>query len=95
MEGYKMQTPTVTNMISPAGNSVANQFIIYTDEGCYFQSYRTVIAYRGNDGTIKLDRDSWDYSVTTGKYRNMFLDMNKSETLKAIKAGEIQLVNLN
>jgi len=90
-----MQTPTVTNMISPAGNSVANQFIIYTDEGCYFQSYRTVIAYRGNDGTIKLDRDSWDYSVTTGKYRNMFLDMNKSETLKAIKAGEIQLVNLN
>lgn len=90
-----MQAPTVTNMLSPAGNRVANQFIIYTDDGCYFQSYKTVIAYRGNDGTIKLDRDSWDFSVTTGKYRNMFLDMNKAETEKAIKAGQIILTNLN
>ena len=90
-----MQAPTVTNMLSPAGNRVANQFIIYTDDGCYFQSYKTVIAYRGNDGTIKLDRDSWDFSVTTGKYRNMFLDMNKAETEKAIKAGQIIMTNLN
>ncbi len=90
-----MQTPTVTNMTSPSGNKVKNQFIIYTDDGCYFQSYKTVIAFRGDDGAIKLDRDSWDYSTTTGKYRNMFLDMNKAETLKAIKAGEIQLINLN
>lgn len=90
-----MQTPTVTNMTSPSGNKVKNQFIIYTDDGCYFQSYKTVIAFRGDDGAIKLDRDSWDYSTTTSKYRNMFLDMNKAETLKAIKAGEIQLEDLN
>jgi len=55
-----MQAPTVTNMTSPSGNKVKNQFIIYTDDGCYFQSYNTVIAFRGDDGAIKLDCDSWD-----------------------------------
>ena len=42
-----------------------------------------------------FDKDSWDYSVTTGKYRNQFLGENKAETLKKIKSGEYKLAKLN
>lgn len=87
--------PTVTNMLSPSGNKVIDQFVIHVEDGWYFQSYTTVIAFKGIDGTIKLDRDSWDFSKTTGKYRNQFLNMNKAETEKLIKSGTITLANLN
>ena len=30
----------VANMTSNKGNKIANQFVIDTDEGIYFQSYR-------------------------------------------------------
>ncbi len=90
-----MQTPTITNMTSSRGNKVPNQFIIWTDEGCYFQSYQTVIAFRDNEGNVTLDENRWDYSVTTGKYRNKFLGLNKRETEQDIKYGHIKLTNLN
>ena len=39
---------TVTQMTSDrSGKLVANQFVIATDDGLYFQSYRTVIAFTG------------------------------------------------
>ena len=56
-----------------SGKPVANQFIIYTDEGNYFQSYDSVIAFKGDDNKITLDEYYWDYSRTTGVYRNQFL----------------------
>jgi len=90
-----MQTVTVQNMRSSSGREVPNQFTIWTDEGIYFQSYKTVIAFKSNDGQITLDRASWDYSTTTGKYRNRFLDMDKKQTEKLIKSGQIALANLN
>lgn len=90
-----MQAPTVMNMKSSSGNKVKNQFIIWTDEGQYFQSYQTIIAFRDNEGNVTLDRNRWDYSVTTGKYRNQFLNMNKDQTQKAINSGEIVLKDLN
>lgn len=71
-----------------------NQFIIYTKEGEYFQSYNSIIAFRGMKN-IQLDEKYWDYSRTTGKYRNSFLNENKQETIKRINSGEYQLVNLN
>ena len=85
----------VRQMTGRTGRPVANQFLITTPEGVYFQSYKTVIAFREDSGKTWLDRDHWDYSVTTGKYRNHFLGMNKAETQKAIEAGDIGLVNLN
>lgn len=86
----------VQQMSSPrSGNPVANQFTIQTEEGEYFQSYRTIIAFRANDGTITLDEGSWDYSRTTGKYRNEFLGENTAETRKRIKSGEYKLADLN
>ena len=90
-----MNTPRIQNMLGRTGREVANQFEIYTDDGKYFQSYKTIIAFRPYDGKIKLDRDAWDYSVTTGKYRNQFLRETKKQTEAKIKSGEYELVNLN
>ena len=97
----------VKNMLSTNARTVPNQFII-TDEGRgalgnftkreVFQSYATVIAVRTfwpDETRIELDRDAWDYSVTTGKYRNIFLGEKKPETERKIKSGEYILTDLN
>ena len=85
----------VENMTSTKGNKIANQFKIFTNEGVYFQSYSTVIAFRPLFGKIQLDENAWDYSRTTAKYRNIFLRETKAETLRKIKSGEYLLVDLN
>jgi len=85
----------VENMESSSGNAITNQFIIYGDDGTYFQSYNTIIAFWPFGGKVQLDADRWDYSVTTGKYRNIFLGEDKRATEKKIKSGEYTLVNLN
>lgn len=90
----KILNVRVENMQSPRGNKVANQFIIRTDDAIYFQSYRSIIAVR-TQGKVYLDRYSWGYSVTTGKYRNIFLGETKKETERKIKSGEYILTNLN
>ncbi|MCK9561034.1 MAG: hypothetical protein M0R44_11385 [Candidatus Marinimicrobia bacterium] len=84
----------VRNMRSSRGNAIPNQFIIETDDGVYFQSYNSIIAFKRN-GRVFLDDNYWDYSTTTGKYRNIFLNETKKETEKKIKMGVYQLVNLN
>ena len=92
---------TVDNMESPrTGHPVANQFEIRTEEGTYFQSYRSIIAFRPYNhikygATIILDETYWDYSRTTGKYRNEFLGEGIAETRRKIKTGEYKLSNLN
>ena len=63
----------VYNMTSSKGNKIANQFEIYDKKGRYFQSYNSIIAFINNKGQVYLDEYYWDYSVTTGKYRNIFL----------------------
>lgn len=77
--------------------SVMNQFIINTPEGTYFQSYNSIIAFRPSNwaNKIQLDKRYWDYSVTTGKYRNQFLGEGKQETERKIRAGIYELVDLN
>jgi len=88
-------TARIENMQSPNGNKVPNQFRIFTDDGCYFQSYNTVIAYKPFSGPTQLDADAWDYSVTTGKYRNLFLREKETETEAKIASGEYVLTDLN
>ena len=78
-----------------SGRPVANQFIIYTSEGRYFQSYDSVIAFKDNKGNVTLDDYTWDYSRTTGKYRNEFLGEDIVETRSKIESGEYKLENLN
>ena len=78
-----------------SGNPVANQFIIYTAEGNYFQSYDSVIAFRDKNRKIILDSYCWDYSRTTGKYRNQFLGEGIVDTRAKIDSGEYELADLN
>lgn len=97
----------VRNMTNDKGRAVPNQFII-EDEGRgalgnfekreIFQSYGSVIAIRTvweNKARIELDEKYWDFSNTTGKYRNQFLGESLTETRKKIKSGEYILCNLN
>lgn len=83
-------------MTSPrSGDPVANQFEITIGGLTFFQSYSTVIAVRDPQGHVTLDTNSWDYSVTTGKYRNQFLNEHKKETQAKIDSGEYSLADLN
>ena len=84
----------VRNMKSNSGRSVANQFEIETDDATYLQSYDSIIAKR-MIGVVYLDEYYWDYSTTTGRYRNMFLGETKKETQAKIDSGEYILTNLN
>ena len=87
------------NMTSTNGNKVANQFIITDDKtNEYFQSYRSMIVkkdYEGETVQVFLDQKYWNYSNTTGKYRNIFLNETIKDTRKKIKSGEYKLVDLN
>tara|TARA_R100000963_G_C4624825_1_gene91325 strand:- start:709 stop:978 length:270 start_codon:yes stop_codon:yes gene_type:complete len=86
----------VSNFTSNSGNKVANQFRISEKDKETFQSYRTIIAVKNyKTGKITLDENDWDYSRTTGKYRNQFLNETKAETQKKIESGEYKLKNLN
>ena len=87
-------TDKVQNMTSNSGNKIANQFIIYTDNGSIFQSYNSTIVKR-DSGKTYLDVNKWDYSTTTGKYRNIFLNEKKKDTENKIKMGEYILTDLN
>jgi len=85
----------VENMTSARGNKVANQFLVTDDKGNeYFQSYRSMIAKK-SQGKIYLDEYYWDYSTTTGKYRNDFLGEGIADTRKKIETGEYILMDLN
>ena len=74
--------PRVENCesVSNYGSKIANQFIINGEDYTLFQSYSSPIAMRKN-GKVYLFKD-WDYSTTTGKYRNQFLNETKEETKK-------------
>ena len=97
----------VENMTGRTGWAVANQFIIETEgRGALgnflkkevFQSYGSVIAIRTfwpDETRIELDKGKWDYSITTGKYRNQFLGETKKETQAKINSGEYILADLN
>ena len=86
----------VRNMLSGRGSEVPNQFVITTEDGRYFQSYYSVIAFREfNTGAVFLDEKEWDCSATTAKYRNKFLDESTKDTERKIKSGVYKLVNLN
>lgn len=91
----------VYNMTSPkTGNPVANQFIISekTDKSnrLIFQSYKSkIIDIDFFNSTITFGED-WNYSRTTAKYRNEFLNeyFPQLADTKKLKALE-QVVRAN
>lgn len=84
----------VENLTSSNGNKIANQFRVYDNGKCYFQSYNSIIVMVEN-GKTYLDERFWNYSKTTGKYRNLFLNEKKKETQAKIDQGIYTLANLN
>lgn len=88
--------PKVENMVSSSGGKVANQFMISTDDGKFFKSYDSNIAFIGKDGSVILDEKYWNYSNTTTKYLSQFLGGEKKASIrKNIDAGIYKLENLN
>jgi hypothetical protein len=88
----------VTQMTGRTGNPVPNQFIIIDGGDLYFQSYDTVIVkctVEDDQRVTYLDREAWDYSVTTSKYRNQFLGCDTAEVKRRIKQGSYILADLN
>lgn len=66
----------VSNMLSPKGNRVHNQFIIELKGFTVFQSYATLIAvYDWKTATLYQDEEN--YSRTTNKYLKMFKEVYK------------------
>jgi hypothetical protein len=88
----------VRNMTTDGGNTAPNQFIVIDGGITYFQSYDSIIIKQINSmegSQIYLDAYYWDYSRTTGKYRNYFLSEGISDTRKKIETGEYLLADLN
>jgi hypothetical protein len=82
----------VENFVNDNGNKVPNQFKVTTPNGTYFQSYDSIIIFEDKNGKITLGRD-WDYSQTTGKYRNQYLGEGIAETRKKIEDGTYTVDN--
>jgi hypothetical protein len=88
---------TVTNMESPrTGRPVANQFIIEGEGRVIFQSYESKIAEINYNAHEIYIGQNWNYSMTTGKYRNQFFTeyfdaLNNRQAIK--KAKEIADIN--
>ena len=70
------------------GRQVPNQFLIeYTENGNeyqIFQSYSSMIIKWENGGIVEVGKN-WDYSKTTGKYRNFLTNTTKKEFEKMLK----------
>ena len=71
-----------------------NQYIIEHNGVTYFQSYDVIVAKKSK-GKIILDKDYYEYSRTTIKYRNMFLGLLSVSVKEAIRDGKITLGKLN
>ena len=71
-----------------------NQYIIEHNGVTYFQSYDVIVAKKSK-GKIILDKDYYEYSRTTIKYRNRFLGLLSASVKEAIRDGKITLGKLN
>ena len=72
---------------------VKNQFVLKDDKGNeYLQSYNSIIVKRDKFNNITLGQN-WDYSNTTGKYRNLYLGESKKETEAKIASGKYKIDN--
>ena len=90
----------VENITSSNGNKIANQFIIIDEDNghTYFQSYNSIIVKKYVGQTQQhtfLDQKYWNYSNTTGKYRNIFLNETIKDTRAKIKNCTYILTDLN
>ena len=78
-----------------------NQFLIHTPEGLYFQSYDSLIAFKGFENMnaeeyTYLDINKWNFYKATKKHRNIFLGEKRTANIeRKIKEGKYRLIDLN
>ena len=76
--------------ISSANNQT---FVTMPNGDRYFKSYNSWVArWIAEVDIVELDSHTWDYSRTTGKYRNQILGENTAETRKGIKEAEMEAI---
>ncbi len=88
----------IRHMNGRTGRAIQNQVLIYDTDSTVFQSYGIAIAKRQFENgkmIVLLDKENWDYSQTTGRYRNIFLGETRKETERKIQTGEYKLIDLN
>ena len=84
----------VEQMINDKGNGAMNQFVLYVGNTIAFQSYDSLIAVVDRDEKLVVLYPAWDYSVTTGKHRNIFFrDYANIPDLSTKKGIEQALTN--
>lgn len=86
----------VKQMKSSSGNAIANQYVLYSHNAKYFQSYNTLVAKKVDSphGTVTvLQEGYWDmYSTTTNKYLNNFLGTSGiAEIRENVKNGKYEV----
>ena len=82
----------ISNIKNRNGNKAVNQFQIDFKDFTAFQSYETLILIKNNEtNEVILDSGYRNYSTTTSKYRNIFLNETSKETEKKIKQGIYKL----
>ena len=93
---------TVENMRGRTGLPIPTQLVLtHKETGTkWFNSYGVTVAKLTPDartfgGRVQLDHKYWNYSTTTNKYRNQFLDMTTAEIEARIKDGTFTLSDLN
>lgn len=80
----------VVNLVSSNGNKIENQFMIFFENGTVFQSYESIIVIEKDYNTYLTSK--YNHSVTTSKYRNLFLNTDSKEVAEKIKNGRYILL---
>ena len=90
---YEMNVLRVIPMDGRSNKPVLNQYIIQNGVDMVFQSYNSTVAeYDGYSGKLTINNEIANYSITTKKYLNQFLDRfsqlngHREEIKKAIKS---------
>jgi hypothetical protein len=76
-------------MTTRSGYPQKDHRIITTPQGRFLESYNSIVAFIGNDGSVKVG-PAYNYSKTTSYYVGKFLGSNIPTIRKEIAAGKIR-----
>jgi hypothetical protein len=76
-------------MTTRSGYPQKDHRIITTPQGRFLESYNSIVAFIGNDGSVKVG-PNYHYSKTTSYYVGKFLGSNIPTIRKGIAAGKIR-----
>ena len=93
---FELTKMRISHLFTRRGrNPAVNQVVVHVPAGDAFFSYGTFIAFsparRDLNNPVVLGPD-WNYSNTTGRYRNQFLGEGLADTRRKIGSGEYRLL---